>query len=317
MELHQLRGVVPAIVTPFDAADALDLAAASRLTSWLIDGGVHGIMTTGGTGEFPHLDREERFALTRQVAQVAEGRVPVIAGAAACSTREVLLLCDDAARAGADAVIIVPPYYFPLPETAIAAFFASVADRSALPVFVYNNPLYTGNGMPPALIADILEHPRIAGLKQSASDLGQLVELIHEVRSERQLTRAIFTGIDSQFAAAMAVGADGIFSTAAGLVPELMANLFALAAAEKTAEAGELQMELQSLNRFLEYDPGYVAPAKEGLRILGIDVGQPRHPLPGLIADELERLRTALAQLQALSPELVISGEGVGRTRSE
>jgi dihydrodipicolinate synthase/N-acetylneuraminate lyase len=301
VELHELRGVVPAIVTPFDVADALDLAAAGRLTSWLIDGGVHGIMTTGGTGEFPHLDRAERFALTRQVAEATAGRVPVIAGTAACSTREVLLLCDDAARAGADAVIIVPPYYFPLPETAIGAFFASVADRSALPVFVYNNPLYTGNGMSPALIADILEHPHIVGLKQSSSDLGQLVELIHEIRSERQLARSILTGIDSQFAAAMAVGADGIFSTAAGIVPQLMARLFALASAQKMAEAAQLQMELQSLNRFLEYDPGYVAPAKEGLRLRGIDVGQPRHPLPGLSADELERLKSALAHLQALS----------------
>lgn len=288
------------MVTPFDAADALDLPAAGRLTGWLIDGGVHGIMTTGGTGEFPHLDRAERFELTREVAEVAAGRVPVIAGTAACSTREVLLLCDDAARAGADAVIIVPPYYFPLPENAIAAFFASVADRSALPVFVYNNPLYTGNGMRPALIADILEHPHVVGLKQSSSDLGQLVEVIHKVRSERQLTRSIFTGIDSQFAAAMAIGADGIFSTAAGLVPQLMASLFALGSGEKMAAAAQLQMELQSLNRFLEYDPGYVAPAKEGLRILGIEVGQPRHPLPGLSADELERLQTALAQLQTL-----------------
>jgi dihydrodipicolinate synthase/N-acetylneuraminate lyase len=301
VELHQLRGVVPAIVTPFDAADAVDLAAAGRLTSWLIEGGVHGIMTTGGTGEFPHLDRAERFELTQQVAEVAAGRVPVIAGTAACSTREVLLLCDDAARAGADAVIIVPPYYFPLPEDAIAAFFASVADRSALPVFVYNNPLYTGNGMSPALIADILEHPHIVGLKQSSSDLGQLVELIHEVRSERQLSRSIFTGIDSQLAAAMAVGADGIFSTAAGLVPGLMAKLFALASVGNMAAAAELQMELQSLNRFLEYDPGYVAPAKEGLRLLGIEVGKPRHPLPGLSADELERLRAALARLQTMS----------------
>jgi 4-hydroxy-tetrahydrodipicolinate synthase len=301
VELHQLRGVVPAIVTPFDAADAVDLAAAGRLTSWLIEGGVHGIMTTGGTGEFPHLDRAERFELTQQVAEVAAGRVPVIAGTAACSTREVLLLCDDAARAGADAVIIVPPYYFPLPEDAIAAFFASVADRSALPVFVYNNPLYTGNGMSPALIADILEHPHIVGLKQSSSDLGQLVELIHEVRSERQLSRSIFTGIDSQLAAAMAVGADGIFSTAAGLVPGLMAKLFALASVGNMAAAAELQMELQSLNRFLEYDPGYVAPAKEGLRLLGIDVGKPRDPLPGLSADELERLRAALARLQTMS----------------
>jgi 4-hydroxy-2-oxoglutarate aldolase len=225
----------------------------------------------------------------------------VIAGTAGCSTREVLLLCDDAAKAEAQAVIMVPPYYFPLPETAIAAFFASVADRSALPVFVYNNPLYTGNGMRPTLIADILEHPNIVGLKQSSADLGELVEVIHEVRTVRRLTKSLCTGIDSQFAAALAIGADGIFSTAAGLVPHLMVRLFELASTGKTGEAADLQMALQPLNRFLEYDPGYVAPAKEGLRILGIEAGSPRQPLPGLTGDEFARLKAALDQLQAIA----------------
>jgi 4-hydroxy-tetrahydrodipicolinate synthase len=298
MGLNQLRGVVPAIVTPFDSNDSLNLKAADQLVTSLIDHGVHGIMTTGGTGEFPHLDRTERLELTRRVVEAVGGRVPVITGTAGCSTREVLFLCDDAAQAGANAVIVVPPYYFPLSEKAIASFFGTVADRSALPIFLYNNPLYTGNGMRPGLIADIIEHPRIVGLKQSSADLGELVEVIHEVRVVRGLSKSICTGIDSQLSAALAVGADGIFSTAACLVPQLMVSLFDLAASNDTAKAADLQMKLQPLNRFLEYDPGYVAPAKEGLGILGIDVGQPRHPLPSLTGDEIERLRAALTQLQ-------------------
>jgi 4-hydroxy-tetrahydrodipicolinate synthase len=291
-----LRGVVAAIVTPFDPWDSVDLAAAGRLTGWLMDSGVHGIMTTGGTGEFPHLSRSERRGLTSAVVRQVGGRIPVIAGTGACSTREVLGLCEDAADVGADAVITVPPYYFPLPDAAIAAFFEAVADRSPLPVVVYNNPLYTGNSMRPSLIAEILCHDNIAGLKQSSSDLGQLVDVIQEVRVARGLTRALFTGVDSQFAGSLAIGADGIYSTAGGIIPELMVRLYSLAAAGETAAAAQLQ--LQPLNRFLEYDPGYVAPAKEALRILGLDVGQPRAPLPGLTDGELARLRSALAQLE-------------------
>jgi dihydrodipicolinate synthase/N-acetylneuraminate lyase len=301
MELQALRGVVPAIVTPFDARDNVDAEAAGRLTEWLVDRGVHGIMTTGGTGEFPHLDHAERRELTRAVAQAAAGRVPVLAGTAACSTREVLILCQDAAEAGADAVITVPPFYFPLPGSAIAAFFEAVADRSPLPVFVYNNPLYTGNGMPPALIAEILGHDNIAGLKQSESDLGQLVEIIHEVRTVRGLTRSLFTGVDSQFAAALSVGADGIYSTAAGIVPAQIVALYSRAAAGDTTAAARLQLELQPLNRFLEYDPGYVAPAKQALRLLGFEVGAPRAPLPGLTDTELARLESALSGLGLLA----------------
>jgi len=299
MELQQLRGVVPAIVTPYDDQDRVDVKMSAQLTRWLVDAGVHGIMTTGGTGEFPHLDRRERQDVTRSVVEAAAGRVPVIAGTAACSTREVLLLCEDAAEAGAQAVITVPPYYFPLPPSALAGFFGQVADRSPLPVFVYNNPLYTGNGMTPGLIAEILAHDNVAGLKQSSSDLGQLVEVIYEVRTRLGLERSLCTGIDSQFAAALAIGADGIYSTAAGVVPDRIVRLFSLGAAGETRSAADLQQELQPLNRFLEYDPGYVAPAKEALRLLGFEVGGPRAPMPALTDDELTRLRSALTQLKA------------------
>jgi 4-hydroxy-tetrahydrodipicolinate synthase len=297
MNLQALRGVIPAIATPFDADGNLDLSAIARLTRWLVDSGVHAIMTAGGTGEFPHLDRAERRELTRAVVQEAAGRVPVIAGTAACSTREALLLCQDAASVGADAVISVPPFYFPLPDAAIAAFFSAVGDGSPLPVFAYNNPLYTGNAMSPALIADVLSHDNLVGLKQSESDLGQLVEVIHEVRVVRGLSRSLCTGIDSQFAAAVAAGADGIFSTAAGIVPAAVVQLYGLAAGQDQGAAAELQLQLQPLNRFLEYDPGYVAPAKEALRMLKIDVGDPRAPLPTLTPGERSRLAAALSQL--------------------
>jgi len=299
MNLQALRGVVPAVVTPFDADGNVDLAATARLVRWLVDSGVHGIMTTGGTGEFPHLDRDERRELTRAAVQEAAGKVPVIAGTAACSVREALIFCEDAAAVGADAVISVPPFYFPLPDAAIASFFDALAGRSPLPVFAYNNPLYTGNAMSPALIADVLSHDNVVGLKQSSSDLGQLVEVIHEVRVVRGLSRALLTGVDSQFAAAVSIGADGIYSTASGIIPAAIVRLYSLAAAPDPKAAAELQLELQPLNRFLEYDPGYVAPAKEALRMLGIEVGDPRAPLPGLTDDERTRLAAAISQLSA------------------
>jgi 4-hydroxy-tetrahydrodipicolinate synthase len=299
MNLQALRGVIPAVVTPFNAEGNVDLAATARLVRWLVDSGVHGIMTTGGTGEFPHLDRDERRELTRAAVQEAAGQVPVIAGTAACSVREALLLCEDAAAVGADAVISVPPFYFPLPDAAIASFFDALADRSPLPVFAYNNPLYTGNPMSPALIADVLSHDNVVGLKQSSSDLGQLVEVIHEVRVVRGLSRTLMTGVDSQLAAAVSIGADGIYSTASGIIPAAIVRLYAIAAALDPKSAAELQLELQPLNRFLEYDPGYVAPAKEALRMLGIEVGDPRAPLPGLTSDERSRLGAAISQLSA------------------
>jgi 4-hydroxy-tetrahydrodipicolinate synthase len=297
--LSELRGVIPAIVTPFDADHAVDHGALEALSARLVAGGVHAIMATGGTGEFPHLEPEERRAVVRTIVGVAGGRVPVIAGTAACELGQTLRLAEQAAEAGADAIISVPPYYFPLPDAALADYFTRLAERSPLPLFLYNNPLYTGNPLRPELIVELLELPNVVGLKQSESDLGQLVEIIHQVRVVRGARKGLFTGIDSQLVGALASGADGVFSTAAGIVPRHVVELFDAAERGDVADARARQLALQPLNRFLEYDPGYVAPAKEALTMMGLAVGEPRPPLP--LLDERQRadLRAALLALDA------------------
>ena len=105
MRSEDLKGVIAAIATPFDEKGRLDIEALKKLTHYVVDGGVHGIMTTGGTGEFPHLLREEKKLITQTVVEAVQGRIPIIAGTAACSTMEALLLCQDAKEAGAEAVI--------------------------------------------------------------------------------------------------------------------------------------------------------------------------------------------------------------------
>jgi 4-hydroxy-tetrahydrodipicolinate synthase len=301
VKLEQLRGVVSAIVTPFGEDGSVDYATLERLTNMLVEGGVHGIMATGGTGEFPHLSAHERVAATRAIVAGAAGRVPVFANTSACATDEAVSLASRAADVGADAIISVPPYYFPLPDRALFGFFTTLADRSPLPLFVYNNPGYTGNPLSPALLVELLQHPKIAGLKQSESDLGQFVEIVHQVRSVRRLEKCLMTGIDSQLCASLATGGDGIFSTASGIVPKQVVEIFDLASAGDFAGARDAQLRLQPLNRFLEYDPGYVAPAKEALQMLGWEVGHPRPPLPDLSDDERGRLQQALSGLGVLA----------------
>ena len=298
----ELRGVIPAIVTPFDAEHEVDHATLETLTGRLIADGVHAIMATGGTGEFPHLDPGERLAVVRTIVRAAGGQVPVIAGTAACALGQTLRLAEQAAEAGADAIISVPPFYFPLPEAALVEYFTQLAEGSPLPLFVYNNPLYTGNPLSPEVVVELLELPNVVGIKQSEADLGQLVEIINQARVTRGLRKALFTGIDSQFTGALASGADGIFSTAAGIVPKLMVELFDAAERGDYIEARRRQLQLQPLNRFLEYDPGYVAPAKEALSMMGLEVGEPRPPLPLLDDHQRSALRQALLALDAIAP---------------
>jgi 4-hydroxy-tetrahydrodipicolinate synthase len=298
-----LKGVIPAIPTPFTAdGAAVDEAALRRVVRHVVDGGVHGIMTTGGTGEFPHLSREERRRVTEEVVAEAAGAVPVYAGTAACGTWEAIALMEDAAGAGANAAILTPPFYFRIPDNELYRHFADVAQAGVLPVVVYNNPLYTGNNLSPALIAALMELDNVIGLKQSNDDLGQLVEAL---RLAEGSGRSLLTGIDSQFYAALCVGARGIFSTAAAIVPAEMVRLYELSQNGDHPGAAAQHKRLQPLNRFLEYDPGYVSPTKEALTMMGLDCGPVRRPLPDFPETERPALRAALAGLGALREEVV------------
>lgn len=296
MESKDLKGVIPAIVTPFKEDGELDKDGLKRLTRFLLENGVHGIMTTGGTGEFPHLLREEKKIVTETVVREAKGRIPVIAGTAACSTMETISLSNDAREVGADAVIVTPPYYFKLPDESIYSHYQTLTEKLDVPIIVYNNPVYTGNDLSPGLINRIADLKGVIGLKQSNSDLGQLVETIRI--SGKKIS--INTGIDSQFYPALCAGAKGIFSTAACVIPKQMVQIFNLIQSEQIKEAFSLHIKIQKLNRLLEYDPGYVSPCKEALSLLGLPGGPVRKPLPELNETERDAVKDALRELNLL-----------------
>lgn len=291
-----LHGVVVAMVTPFTRDESLDLAGLEQLTEHLIRSGVHAVMTCGGNGEFVHLSREEKRLVTERAVKAARGRVPVIAGTAACSTGEAIDLTCDARDAGADAAILVPPYYFKLPDDALHRHFAAVAKATRFPLIVYNNPAYTGHNLAPALIGRLARIPGIIGLKQSQADLGQLVEAIR-VAGDRI---SILTGIDSQFYPSLCAGARGIFSTAACVIPRQMGAIYGAFRRGDHRTALRVHREIQGLNRYLEYEPGYVNACKAALDLLGLPGGPVRAPMPALTAAERAGIRRALSALKLL-----------------
>jgi len=184
----------------------------------------HGAIPAAILGKNPKLAQKELknhiFKLRRKrdvvaaVAAAAKGKVPIIPGTAACSTREAILLSNDACEAGADFVIVTAPYYFKLPDSSLKAHHVTIARNVGCPVIVYNNPLYKGNPTSPALIAELLKEKNIVGVKQSSVDMGQLIEMIRLAPEGKSLC----TGIDSQFYPALCAGASGVYSTAAGVL---------------------------------------------------------------------------------------------------
>ena len=299
MELNakNLHGVIAAIPTPFDKNDEVDNEALRRLASHLIKNGVHGIMTCGGTGEFPHLMPQEKDLVNKTVVETASGRVPVIACTTACSVKETTMNTVRAKQAGVDGAIIVPPYYFPLNEVSLYRYYESVANSVDIPIVIYNNPGYTKINIRPELMAKIANIKNVIGVKQSQYDISQTFEMIRILENKTP----VLTGIDSQFVQVLMIGGRGVFSTAASVIPRQMVDIYEAMIRGDAEKASEIQKKIHVVNRFFEYDPGYVAPCKEALAMLGMPVGKPREPLPVLTEDERKRLRDALGTLGLLS----------------
>ena len=160
------RGLMPAMVTPFDERGEVDLAATEAVIERFIEAGVDGISPLGSTGEFSHLTGEERKRFAEEVVRIVAGRVPLVVGVGAAGTKEMVELARHAEGAGADAVLVVSPFYWKVGEEALFKHFATVAESVDVPVVIYNLPMLTGIDLSPSLIARIAEEcPNAVGLK--------------------------------------------------------------------------------------------------------------------------------------------------------
>ncbi|MEM1600457.1 MAG: 4-hydroxy-tetrahydrodipicolinate synthase [Sulfolobales archaeon] len=296
-----LHGVVVAIITPFKDDFDLDLDGLKTITNYLVESGVHGIMTTGGNGEFPHLLPEERFKVLEVVREVTPSNVLVISCVSACGLKEALMYVKHAVDVGADGIISTPPYYYKLPPNSLFEFFKDLSEKSDIPLVVYNNPAYTGHNITPQLMVKIASLDNVVGMKQSNSDIGQTAEIIRLVGHRI----SVLTGIDSQFYPTLCIGGRGIFSTAACVVPKHMVELYEEFVKGDYRKAFEIYTTLQELFKFFEYEPGYVAPCKEALKILGLPAGPVRKPLPSLTDEEVEELKLVLSKLKLIPKQAV------------
>ncbi len=285
------HGVIPAIPTPFTAdGGEVDVEALRRVVRHVVDGGVHGIMTTGGTGEFPHLSREERRCVTEVVAAETAGAVHDLRRHRRPARRGRRSRCRGRGRRrrrrghpGA-AVLLRDPGRDAVPPLRGRRGRGDPAGRRLQQPALHRQPPLAGADRR----ADGARR-RSSGSSSREDDLGQLVEAL---RLAGGSGRDLCTGIDSQFYAALCVGARGIFSTAA--VDRARPDgppLGPRPGRRPRRRARRSTRALQPLNRFLEYDPGYVSPTKEALRMLGLDCGPVRRPLPDFPEAERPALR--------------------------
>ncbi len=271
-----IKGSLPALVTPF-ADGALDLKALESLVEWHISEGSDGLVPVGTTGESPTLSHAEHETVIETVVAAAKGRVPVVAGAGSNNTVEGIRLIQHAEAVGADAALVVTPYYNKPTQGGLFAHFKAMHDASNLPIIIYNIPGRSVIDMSPETMGDLAKLPRIIGVKDATGD-------VVRVSKQRDTCGADFIQLSGEDASALgfnAHGGTGCISVTANVAPKLCAEFQAATLAGDYTKALDLQDRLMPLHTAIFLEPG-LAGAKYGLSKLGRCSDEVRLPLVGI-----------------------------------
>ena len=289
--MKNLSGSICALATPF-RDDALDLPAFGALIDYQLAGGTQALVVAGSTGEAHSLSEAEFDRLLAYCIERVDRRVPVLAGTGTANTRKTILATRRAAALGADAALVVTPYYVRPTQEGLFRHFSAVADESGIPIVLYNVPSRTGCDMQPAIVARLAGHERIAGIKEAVGDVTRVSALL----ALQTPDFSVFSGDDPSCARAMLVGARGVVSVAANAAPAAMRALCDAALHGGAAVATRADAELADLYALLGAEPNPI-PVKWLLHELGLGSPMPRLPLLTLSAGHHARARQVLDAL--------------------
>lgn len=288
-----LHGVVPPTVTAFDADEEVDYEATAAHARFVVDAGCHGVLTLGTNGEFPLLTPEEQNSVVEAVAAELDD-VPVVAGVGAPSTYRTIEQAKLAEAGGADGVIVVTPFYYPLDDRAAIDHYRRVAAAVDVPLYVYQIPSHTGNKLSLDAFAEIASIDGVAGIKDSSGDvawLGQAVDAAPEM--------TFLCGSDGLVFPGLAVGCAGAVSAVANAFPELVLDLYEAYDRGEEARARELQSTVYRVRRAFKRGPA-MSGVKTALSLredLGFDVGGLRSPLRTMDSEGRAELEDELQDL--------------------
>jgi 4-hydroxy-tetrahydrodipicolinate synthase len=222
-EIRELAGVVPALISPLRRDGSVDEAAVARLVEHVIDGGVHGLLPLGSTGETASLDETARRTMLSCVVASAAGRVPVICGVAQSHLSAACVEVQAAARLGAAAALVTPPFYYPMDQATLLAFYRGLAANSPIPILLYNIPQFTKVVADPTSVATLAREGSIVGIKDSSRDFEYFEGVCI---ATRELPRfRIFTGSDTMLVPALAMGGSGTICGAANVAPRWVVRI--------------------------------------------------------------------------------------------
>jgi 4-hydroxy-tetrahydrodipicolinate synthase len=287
----QLRGIFPAIPTPVTAEDRIDDKAVGTLLRQLVRQKVDGIVPLGGTGEYGALAREERTRMAALTAEAVDGAVPVVAGVLDTGFHDALSSGKAFANAGADALMVLTPYYTTPTQRGIRDYFLRYADASPVPVVIYEIPYRTRIAIAPEVLHELSRHENIIGMKACNTDMYHFLKVVAGVSD----SFSVLSGEDTLFPVQMAAGARGGIIVTATALPRTWQALYELCKAGRTSEAMAMHRGLIPLLdlAFGETNPG---PLKSAWDLIGVDAPRVLAPLLPAGGELVQRLRAVLAE---------------------
>ena len=290
------KGSGVALATPMKENGEINYDAMEKLIEFQIENGTDALVVVGTSGEAPTLDDPEHLEAIRFSAQVAKGRVPVIAGTGSNNTAHAVMMSEEAEKLGADGLLLVTPYYNKATQDGLYTHYRTIASATKLPCIVYNVPSRTGTNILPETMARLAQdQANIAGIKEASGNISQVAKLA--ALTEGKL--AIYSGNDDQVVPLCSLGGVGVISVLANVAPRQTHDMVMYCLEGRYEEARELQLRALPLidQLFIEVNP---IPVKAALNMMGFDCGTPRLPLTELTPAHKESLRKAMADFGCL-----------------
>jgi 2-dehydro-3-deoxy-D-pentonate aldolase len=292
MTSPKFKGIIPPVSTIFHDNGSFDKDGTGKLIDYLLDSGVNGLFFLGTGGEFSQMSVDGRKEVAEFAVTYVRGRVPVLIGTGSASTDEVIELSLHAKEVGADGVVVINPYYWPLLEGNLYAHYAKIAEAVDLPILLYNFPNLTGQDLSPEFVRDLAStYSNIVGIKETVDTAGHIREMILKVKSVRP-DFSVFAGFDDHLFNTLALGGDGAISASANYAPELTIGIYEAFGEDNYKRAIELHKQLAPLPLMYKLDSPFVSVIKEAIVLRGLSISThvlaPARPLSTEKKEELK-----------------------------
>ncbi|MDP7361697.1 MAG: dihydrodipicolinate synthase family protein [Candidatus Latescibacteria bacterium] len=290
---RRFSGIFTPNIVIYDEAGSINYKEMERYIAWLIDAGIHGLYPNGSTGEFVRLSSEERRDVVRLIADVNQGRVPILAGASEANVRDVLQMAQYYADLGADAISLVPPYYYKISDTSLYEYFAEIARNSPLDILLYNIPQFTQE-LPLEIMEELLAFDKIFGTKDSSRDLPRIINTMQRLRKHRP-DYVVLNGCEEILLPSIIMGANGGTIATSGIIPEIIVELYDRTLAMDLDRARELQYRILPLINLMLLGVNFPEGFKTGVAVRGFDVGPARTVMSSEERDYLQELELEIS----------------------